>query len=195
MIYSPESLKTGFFSIPLLFAHDYFSFFYLVCTTISLDMGNTISLFLSILQVGGCILSFKWACSLHLPTDHNKSIISLMSELRRVFYITGGFFISLCIPFSLNIFFMLHSHSVSFEKIGFGFSILGLSFYNLSCYNLSYDGISLDALLLSGLIGLSGARAVIHHGYRLWIQDKLIVLQVHSNPNTILTEPGNTDFS
>ena len=98
---------------------------------------------------------------------------------------------SLCIPFSLNMVFMLHSHSLSIEKIGFGFSILGLSFYNLSCSRLSYHGVSHDALLLNGVIGLSGARIVIHHGYKLWTQDTMEFLQVHSNPRTILTEPGN----
>lgn len=153
-------------------------------------MGNTISISLSILQVGGYILLLNWACSLRLPMDSNESIVSITSELRRAIHITGGFFISLCIPFSLNVVFMLHNHSLSFEKIGFGFSIIGLSFYNLGCYRLSYDGISPDVILLSGVIGLSGARVVIHHGYKLWSQNKLEFLQVHSNPNTILTETG-----
>ena len=63
-------------------------------------MGNTISISLSILQVGGYILLLNWACSLRLPMDSNESIVSITSELRRAIHITGGFFISLCIPFS-----------------------------------------------------------------------------------------------
>ena len=151
-------------------------------------MGNSVSSVLSVLEAGGYILLLRWAYSLRIPTNRDKSVVSLMLEIRRAAQIAGSYAISLCIPFSLNILVMLRTPSLSREKIGFGLSVMGLSFYNLSCYRITSCEVSQDALLLNGVIGLSGARLVLHHSYRLWTQDIMDTsFETDLNPGTIIT--------
>ena len=154
-------------------------------------MGNSVSTALSVLEAGGYILLLRWAYSLRIPTNRDKSVVTLMIEIRRVAQIAGSYAISLCIPFSLNILVMLRTPSLSREKIGFGLSVMGLSFYNLSCYRITSCDVSPDALLLNGVIGLSGARVVLHHSYRLWTQDNMDAsFETSLNPGTIITGSG-----
>ena len=154
-------------------------------------MGNALSL-MSSLELVGYVLLLKWTYALRLPTDPDKSMGTLVLEIRRAAHIAGSYGISFCIPFSLNVLVMMRTPSRSREKIGMGLSVIGLSLYNVSCYRLGGSQVSPDALLLSGIIGLSGARLVLHHTYRLWNQDTMDASfdTQFNNPGTILTAGG-----